>query len=262
VSQETIFFLSDVHLGATVPGFEQRQDHLLAFLRSITPQASHLFLVGDIFDFWIEYRKLIRADYFQLLFQLKQMTQAGVEVHYLAGNHDFALGPFLRTQIGCTIHPSPVTRELQGHRVHIIHGDGLLKRDIGYPILKALLRNRFNQFLYKLIHPSLGIFLAEHCSHASRLVNRSLLQNLIRTSYRKAARLLFKQGTDIVIMGHTHFAELVTGDGKTYCNTGEWLRTFSYARMDKGTLHLLRHVPGGIDQPFESLSWNNGKSAS
>lgn len=262
MNKADIIFLSDAHLGVTIKGFEQREQYLCEFLRSITPQTQQMFLVGDIFDFWIEYRRLIRADYFGLLYRLKAMVESGVEIHYVAGNHDFALGPFLSNQIGIIVHDSAIDCVLQDRRVHIVHGDGLLKTDLGYRLLKAILRNRFNQAAYKMLHPSIGIFVASRFSRVSRLFNRTMLSPWIRESYRKAGRKILDSGPEIVVMGHTHFAEIVTGEGKTYVNTGEWLRTFSYARLRDGNTSLMRHVSGGQDETFESLSWNSGSNAS
>ena len=262
MNQHDIFFLSDVHLGVPVPGFEQREEHFCSFLRSLATRATHLFLGGDIFDFWIEYPRLIRADYFPVLHELGLLVDAGVEVHYLAGNHDFALGPFLRDTVGVVIHDAPFELVLQGKRVYMVHGDGLLKGDVGYVVLRALLRNRVNQSLYKLLHPSAGIALAAALSGLSRILHHRARPPWVARHYRDAARRILASGPDSVVMGHTHIPELFCGNGKTYCNTGEWLRGFSYAKMSAGELSLLRHVPGGEDEPLERHSWNSGKSAS
>ena len=169
------------------------------WLQEISPEMSQLIIVGDLFDFWIEYKSSIRADYFQVLHALKKVSEQGTEIHYLAGNHDFALGSFLKEEIGIIIHHGNYNAEIQGKKVHIYHGDGLIKRDVGYRVLKKVLRNHFNQKLYKLIHPDLGVALGTLVSGSSRKYLRPLLNESIIREYRQHALDLLKKGNDIVI---------------------------------------------------------------
>jgi UDP-2,3-diacylglucosamine hydrolase len=250
VPKSVVYFVSDAHLGVPMAGHERREEELLRFLSSIADTAEHLVILGDLFDFWIEYPGLVRAEHFGALHALRTIADGGTRIHYMAGNHDFALGPFLTREIGIQVHPDHADIELQGKRVHLFHGDGLLKADVGYRILRRILRNPVNQFLYKLLHPSLGIALASRCSRASRKHFRFTVTETDLNEYRAAAYPYFDAGSDIVVFGHTHYGEILTGNGKTYCNTGEWIRRYNYATLDGGEMSLWRYLP---DRPAERI---------
>jgi UDP-2,3-diacylglucosamine hydrolase len=254
MSKSTAYFVSDAHLGIAVPGFDKREPDLLAFLRSIAGQASHLYIMGDLFDFWIEYKRLIRSDYFETIHVLRELTAGGTEIHYMAGNHDFALGPFLPEKVGITTHANHWETQLQGKRLHLFHGDGILKADVGYRFMRGILRNPFNQRLYKMLHPTIGIGLATRLSGASRHFLSPLHNDARLVEYRLAALSYLDKGCDVVVFGHTHRAELRLGDGKTYCNTGEWIRRYNYAAMRDGVMTLWQHIPGGADQAIPAMS--------
>lgn len=248
MTKSDAYFISDAHLGVNVPGHNHRQQDLLSFLSGIRDSASHLFILGDFFDFWIEYPGLIRSDYFTAVHALRCLVESGTEVHYLAGNHDFALGPFLPDTVGVRTHPDSLDITIQGRALHLFHGDGLLRFDVGYRFLRKVLRNRLYQRLYKMLHPTLGIALANRCSRASRLVTGPARREWFLAEYRAAAKKILGGHPDIVMFGHTHRAEIAVASGKVYCNTGEWIREYTYARLRDGTLTLWRHTPGTADQ--------------
>ncbi len=237
------YFISDAHLGITMPGHDDRQKHLLSFLDEIEDGAEALYIVGDLFDFWIEYRHAIRPDYVAVVSRLAGLVESGVEIHYLAGNHDFALGPFLRDIVGLRIHLDHFETTIQGKRVHLFHGDGVVKKDVGYRILKRILRNRLNQRLYKLLHPDIGVPLASFFSGNSRKMLADWITEEKLEEYRRCARKLL-EGSDIVIFGHTHRPELRRYGDKVYVNTGEWIRKYTFAKMENGTIGLWEWFPG------------------
>ncbi|MBD3315013.1 MAG: UDP-2,3-diacylglucosamine diphosphatase [Chitinivibrionales bacterium] len=245
------YFISDAHLGTRLTGFDQRETELPAFLRELTDTASHLFIVGDLFDFWIEYAHAVRPVFFPVLHELRLLVEHGVEVHYLAGNHDFALGSFLNQAIGIHLHPAHLDIELQGKKVHLYHGDGLLRRDVGYRLLRRILRNRFNQRLYKLLHPNIGVPLALFFSRSSRHYMESSAQKIPLDEYRGWARQRLDAGSDIVVLGHTHHPEISDYGGRRYCNTGEWIRRYTYACMENGEITLWRRIPGAAPMPIQ-----------
>jgi UDP-2,3-diacylglucosamine hydrolase len=201
--------------------------------------------VGDLFDFWIEYRSAIRPEYFPVLHELRKIIENGGEVHYLAGNHDFMLGSFLEKTIGVRLYPGHVSAVLQGRKIRLFHGDGLIKRDVGYRIMKKILRNPVNQKLFKLLHPDLGVPLGSFCSGSSRKMTSKFVTEDILEEYREHARRSLGEGSDIVIFAHTHRPEIRHYEGKTYCNTGEWLRQYTFAKLEGGALSLWRYFPGG-----------------
>jgi UDP-2,3-diacylglucosamine hydrolase len=235
--KQTVYFISDAHLGITLTGYDDRQKHLFSFLDSIEGSADALYIVGDLFDFWIEYRHAIRPDYVAMVSRLMALVSSGMEIHYLAGNHDFALGPFLSDMAGLHIHPNGFDTVIQGKKVHLFHGDGIAAKDVGYRVLKRVLRNPFNQRLYKLIHPDIGVPLGSFFSGGSRRMLADWFTEEKLEEYRSRARALLA-GHDIVIFGHTHRPELRRYGGKAYVNTGEWIKRFTYAKMESGEIEL------------------------
>jgi UDP-2,3-diacylglucosamine hydrolase len=249
------YFISDAHLGDLPAGDGSREARLIAFLERIGPRADHLFIVGDLFDFWIEYRQLIRADYFRTLCALAALRRGGTRVHYIAGNHDFALGPFLTDELGLHVYPYRFEGELQGRRLHVCHGDGLLRFDVGYRVMRRVLRSRFNQRLYRMLHPTLGIGLAALVSALSRRFSRGRLSESVLGEYRRQAGRVLARGFDAVVYGHTHYPELYHGAPGTYCNTGDWMRRYTYGKLEAGELTLWRQSPSGEDEQIQARPW-------
>ncbi|HUI91579.1 MAG TPA: UDP-2,3-diacylglucosamine diphosphatase [Chitinivibrionales bacterium] len=236
------YFVSDAHLGISLSGHDGRQAHLLSFFDSFLADADALYIVGDLFDFWIEYRCAVRPDYFPVVCKLFSLVKSGVRVHYLAGNHDFALGPFLTDVVGVAIHHDHFETQIQGKKVHLYHGDGIVKADKGYRVLKKILRNPFNQRLYKLLHPDIGVPLASFFSGSSRKILADWITEEKREEYRQNARRLLET-SDIVIFGHTHKPEIKKFGDKVYVNTGEWIRRYTYAKMENGEIKLFEWFP-------------------
>jgi UDP-2,3-diacylglucosamine hydrolase len=182
--------------------------------------------------------------------RLGRLVESGVEIHYLAGNHDFALGPFLRDRVGVHVHQEHLETIVQGKKVHLYHGDGLVKKDVGYRILKRILRNPLNQRLYKLLHPDIGVPLGTFFSGNSRKMLANWLTEEKLEEYRQHARRLLET-SDIVIFGHTHKPEIRKYGDKTYVNTGEWIRKYTFAKMDKGEIRLWEWF---ADKPAEEIT--------
>ncbi len=252
--KKTAYFISDAHLGIHYTGCEDRETHLISFLRSIQGSASHLFIVGDLFDFWIEYRHAIRPVYFSILHEFKLLIENGTTIYYLAGNHDFALGPFLEKTIGLHIYPDHLDVTLQEKKIHLFHGDGILKSDVLYRIWRRVLRNPINQKLYKCLHPNIGIPIAMFCSGSSRLLLMNKWTEKKKQGYIRAAKQYLDSGADIIIMGHNHLPQLYDFNGKIFCNTGEWLRKYTYAKLEEGTISLWEYIPGKPPKAIEPVS--------
>lgn len=239
-----LYFISDAHLGPGLPYPPQRETLLLDFFHQIRADADELFIIGDLFDFWIEYRHVIRSDYFQVLCALARLIKDGIKVHYIAGNHDFALGPFLKGHVGIEVHMDFLTLKQNEKQLYVTHGDGLIETDRGYRLLKVFLRNPLLQKGYRLLHPALGIGMASSFSKLSRRWESDQGPKFSHRDYRPVARTLMNQGYDMVIMGHTHHPEIIHYQGKTYCNTGDWIKSFTYASLKSDTLRLWRYRQG------------------
>lgn len=244
------YFISDAHLGIPISGGEEREAALIDFFRVISTRAARLFIVGDLFDFWIEYRRAIRPDYFSALSALAELAGSGTEIHYCLGNHDFAVGPFLERTIGITVHRNGFQGVVQGKRLYVTHGDDLRPGDRANIVLRAVLRNRVLQALYRTLHPNIGVGLGEFFSRVSRTYLISDPSPEILAIYRDAAEKLLADGNDIVVAGHTHVPELCRLSSGLYCNTGNWVRRYCYAMMEGGEIGLWAHHPGRPPRPL------------
>jgi UDP-2,3-diacylglucosamine hydrolase len=233
-----VYFISDVHLGLGPRDQErEKESRLLEFLRAIRPDAAALYILGDLFDFWFEYRTVIPRGYHRTLAALQEFTDAGVPVHFLVGNHDCWLDDFLSGEIGVQVYRKPFEALIKGKRVFMHHGDGLAENDLGYKIIKPILRNRVSFHLYRLLHPDLGVRLARGSSRTSR--------NYTSTKHYgegegmlRYARSLIASGVNIVIMGHRHAPSREELDGGVYVNLGDWVHHQTYAVLDDAGIHL------------------------
>ncbi|RMD99102.1 MAG: UDP-2,3-diacylglucosamine diphosphatase [Calditrichaeota bacterium] len=224
------YFLSDAHLGApNLTDDAHREKRLLQFLEFVAAKRGRLFIVGDLFEFWFEYREAIPRRNFAVLATLYQLVREGMEIHYFAGNHDLWLGAFLRDSLGIHIHHHATSIRKNELNIFVTHGDGLAKQDKGYRFLKKILTNRMNIFLYRLIHPDFGIPFAKKMAQVSR--DQGETQNPYEADYREFALQKFKQGYDVVIMGHTHLPLHETYRDKHYINLGDWIDHFTYCEI-------------------------------
>jgi UDP-2,3-diacylglucosamine hydrolase len=238
MSAEAAYFFSDAHLGTEPPRLEAaRQSRLHDFLNALPGRASSLFIVGDLFDFWFEYRTAIPRRYFDTLCVLRRLREAGVDVTYLAGNHDFWLGQFLRDELGVHTASGALSLELQGRRVWVHHGDGLVGGDLGYRVLKKVLRHRVSVALYRLLHPDLGIPFA---GWASRLSRRSREGRVVNADWlrRQIAEPRFAEGYDAVLIGHFHHVHQHRDNGREFFILGDWMDSFTYAVLENGCFRL------------------------
>jgi UDP-2,3-diacylglucosamine hydrolase len=231
------YFFSDVHLGLRSKDEEkQKERRVVGFLESVRSDAEKIFIVGDLFDCWIEYRKVVPKGYFRLLAKLNEISESGIEIIFLSGNHDFWLNTYLRDEVGMQIFYEPVIFEKDGKKFFVAHGDGLGKGDVGYKIIKKILRSRVNQFLYSLIHPDLGIAIAQGSSKTSRQYNEDESHGGKRT--RDFAETKIAEGFDYVIMGHHHKPQLLELNGKFYITLGDWIKHNSYGVYSNGNFEL------------------------
>lgn len=234
------FFLSDAHLGAASASSErERAGRLLDFLGSLPGRAEELVIVGDLFDFWFEYRTAIPRRHFATLARLRELRDSGLRITYLNGNHDFWLGRFLSEEVGLVTHDGALTLERHGRKLWIHHGDGLVGGDLGYRVLKRIIRNRASIGLYQLLHPDLGIPFAGLVSHWSR-GSRDERPFDPERLWREVALPRFAEGHDTVIIGHFHEPWMRTEGRREFVLLGDWIRHFTYAVLDGSGLRLER----------------------
>ncbi|MFH0920593.1 MAG: UDP-2,3-diacylglucosamine diphosphatase [Fibrobacterota bacterium] len=237
------YFISDAHLGSRCDGPDTREVRLAKFCTAIEKDARALYLLGDIFDFWFEYRNAVPAAHLRALAAFRGLVDAGVPVTYVGGNHDFWIGDYLTREAGLRLVFAPLDVTIDGLKINLRHGDGFAPHGRLYPFFRAVVRNRVNRALYRLIHPDIGIPLARWVSSRSRMHNdRTLDMERVTQRYRDAARAFFEadNAPDALLMGHTHRADLQHYGAGTYINTGEWLRNFDYTCLENGQFSLKR----------------------
>ncbi|MFC1556418.1 UDP-2,3-diacylglucosamine diphosphatase [candidate division KSB1 bacterium] len=244
MTENQVLFISDAHLGAEdVKTGHDREKILVAFLRESLKSGDRLFIVGDLFDFWFEYLTVIPKQGILILSCLRELSEKGVRIDYVAGNHDFWVGDFFRQELGLFFHSEPVEEIIDGKRFFIIHGDGVKRRDAGYRMLKKVFRNRFNIVLYRWLHPDIGIPFAKWCSGSSRKYT-SKKDYGGNEEYLDFAKYYFEKGFDYVVMGHTHDPVFERIDViKAFVNIGDWIEHFSYVRFFNGELTLESYRP-------------------
>ncbi len=233
-----VYFVADAHLGAEAADREAgRLRSLHDFLASLPGRAESLIIVGDLFDFWFEYRTAIPRRYFATLALLRRLHDAGVKLTYLNGNHDFWLGRFLHEEIGADTRDGAVTVEAQGRRVWVHHGDGLVGGDLGYRVLRRVIRHPVSIALYGLLHPDLGIPLAGAVSRWSRRSRPDRPPDQDRL-WREIALPRFAEGFDTVVIGHFHQAYERRERGGSFVVLGDWIDRFTYAVLEDGAVRL------------------------
>ncbi|MBD3224869.1 MAG: UDP-2,3-diacylglucosamine diphosphatase [Caldithrix sp.] len=233
------YFISDLHIGAeTGEAEERKQKRFLEFLSDIEKSVTDLYIVGDLFDFWFEYRQVIPKKYFVFLHRFKQLTDKGVKIYYLAGNHDFALGTFFDSQLGIKTFLNTYEFTLAEKRFFLYHGDGVAKNDGGYRLLKKILRSGWNQKIFRWIHPDVGIRLALSVSGSSRKYTNQKNGERDESDYKEFAQLKFNDGFDYVIMGHRHNPLTYETPNGLYINLGDWIVNYSFAVFDGQSLQL------------------------
>jgi UDP-2,3-diacylglucosamine hydrolase len=239
------YFFSDVHLGFGSKDEENSKElKLISFLESIKPSAEKIYIVGDLFDCWIEYRRAVPKGFYRTLSKLRELSDYGIEISFFSGNHDFWLNTYLRDDVGLKLFNSSFETTIEGKRFYISHGDGLSRGDYGYKIIKKILRNRVNQFLYSLIHPDLGLWLAQGSSKKSRLHTDDRSHG--DGGMKEFAEKKIAEGFDYVIMGHLHKPcdnLLEAGDHKGhYILLGDWISNFTYGEYSNGIFELKKFI--------------------
>jgi UDP-2,3-diacylglucosamine hydrolase len=234
-----LYFISDVHLGLGAREQERhKEDRLLSFLTTILPNAEKLFIVGDLFDFWFEYRTVVPKGFHRTLTALQELTDHGISVEYLAGNHDYWIGEFFTSELGMTLRFDPFEINLQGKRVYLHHGDGLAKNDLGYRMIKPILRNRLCIRAYRLLHPDFGVRLAQGSSKTSRAYTSAKDYGKEEEGMLAFARQKIREGLNIVVMGHRHKPTITPVENGTYVNLGDWINFNTYGEMVQGNISL------------------------
>ncbi len=248
---DSVYFLSDTHFkydkhGSRqhTPGETRKRDLFGGFLRSIEG-ASRLYLAGDIFDFWFEYRSVIPRYYGDVLEAIGGLADSGTEIFITGGNHDHWFGSYLPDTLGVKVLPATTIHEIQGRRVMITHGDNILPGDYGYKALKALIRSGPVVAIAKLFHPDLLYAFASSFSRTSKGLTHKKTAACADRLTEMAEENFFNDGNDAFVMGHVHMPRIKEFSGKTFIILGDWETHFSYARLEGGHFTLEKYQSEG-----------------
>jgi len=239
-----IYFASDFHLG--VPDYassREREDKVVAWLDMAKMDAAEIYLMGDIFDFWFEYDKVIPKGFVRLQGKIAELTDAGIQVTLFKGNHDMWMFTYFQQELGVNIVSDELVITRGGKQFFLHHGDGLGPGDAKYKILKRFFRSRFCQWLFARLHPNLGMGLANYWSRNSRMANVKKEQFESEDKewlVQYCREVLQKQHYDYFIFGHRHLPLDIQLNAKSrYVNLGEWMNYSSYAVFDGEDLLLI-----------------------
>ena len=237
-------FLSDAHLGTG--NSELRETLLCQLLEQQQDQIQHLFLLGDMFDFWFEYRDVVPKGYCTLFSILKKLQQKGIKIYYFTGNHDMWVFDYLKEEIGLEMHSEPQYMEFDGKRLYIGHGDGLGHLDNKYDFLKKVFRSKFNQQLFRMLPSSLTFGIAHRWSDHSRTTHDPddlrYLGDEREGIVIHCKQEMEKGHIDYCVFGHRHTAVRqaikTSTEQSTYINVGNWIEARNYAVFENGEMQL------------------------
>ena len=233
-----IYFLSDFHLGIPDAALSlQREKKIVRFLDEIKSDAYAIFIVGDVFDFWYEYRKVVPKGYVRLLGKLAELSDAGIILHFFVGNHDMWMRGYFQQELNIPVYFEPKDFQFNGKHFHVGHGDGLGPGDHQYKLMKKVFRNPVSHWLFGILPPKAGIGLADYFSRKSRMKGGDSEEVFLGEDkewliiYSKD--LLRQKKIDYFVFGHRHLPiDYRLSEGSRYINLGDWIRFDTYAVFD------------------------------
>jgi UDP-2,3-diacylglucosamine hydrolase len=236
-----IYFASDFHLGlnAGSPAIE-REKKVVSWLNNSAADAKEFWLLGDIFDFWWEYKLVVPKGFTRFLGTVSSITDSGIPVHFFTGNHDMWVGDYLSNECGLIIHTEPITTSFDGKKFHLAHGEGLGINDPGLNVLLKIFHNRPLRVVYSSLHPSIGVGIGLRWSLNSRLgkgIKKEFMGEEKEDLIRYALAFPSDEKIDYFIFGHRHLAmEYKLKNGAEIIFLGDWIKQSSYAVWDGNKL--------------------------
>lgn len=236
-----IYFISDAHLGT--PDYQsslQRERILTDFLDHIREDATDLFILGDLFDFWFEYKSVVPRGFTRVLGKFSELSDRGIRLHYFTGNHDLWMFDYLTRETGLQLYRHPTALTLQGRHFFLAHGDDLDETDHRFRMLKRIFTNRFLQWAFARLHPNFAFWIASGWSRRSRQLHGvDPFRGDEEPIVRYARKYLSDQGYDYLVFGHRHcpIDFTLTEDTRLFI-LGDWMTHFTYAVSEGGKLEL------------------------
>lgn len=241
-----IYFVSDVHLGA--PALKNNRERELLFaswLDEIKEDVAELYLMGDIFDFWFEYKKVVPKGFTRILGRIADFTDRGIPVYFFVGNHDLWLKDYLIEEVGITVYRKEQIRDIRGKQFFLAHGDGLDAEDKGYHFLKKVFTNRTMNWLFARLHPNFAFSIAHKWSASSRLSKSDYDQYFMVNQdgmYKFAADFLKTNAINYFVFGHRHrLVNEKMNENTSYILLGDWIKSFSYGVFDGEKFELKKY---------------------
>ena len=250
-----IYFLSDFHLGA--PDYErslEREKRIVAFLDKIEKDAAAIFIVGDLFDFWYEYKTVVPKGYVRILGKMASLSDKGIQMHFFVGNHDMWMKGYFEKELNIPVYFEEQSFTYNGKEFLVGHGDGLGPGDHGYKFIKKVFRNPLSRWLFGAIHPGIGIGLANWLSRRSRAATGQSDEKFLGEENEwlvvYCKEKLQQKRYDYFVFGHRHLPlDIALPDQSRYINLGDWLRYDSYAVFDGVNLQLQYYTSCNLQPP-------------
>lgn len=239
-----VYFSSDNHLGA--PTYEQsriRERNFVAWLDEIKHDAAVIFLLGDLFDFWFEYKKVVPKGFVRVLGKLAELSDSGIPIHFFVGNHDLWMRDYFKEELGIPTYHDVKEFSFNDKKFLIGHGDGKGPGDTGYKRMKKVFTNPFSKWLYRQLHPDVGVRIAQYLSVKNKLISgdedREFLGEDKEWLVQYCKRKLETNHYDYFVFGHRHLPMTISLDNKaTYVNLGDWISHYTYGVFDGHSLQL------------------------
>lgn len=238
-----IYFCSDNHLGSPNKNLSlEREKIFITWLDQIKTDAQAIFFLGDLFDFWFEYKKVVPKGFTRLFGKLAELSDSGIDLFFFVGNHDCWIGNYFEDELGINVFYKKVDLNLDNYNILIGHGDGLGPGDNKYKFLKLLFRNPILKKLFSFIHPDIGISVGNFLSQKNKILSGN--EKIFESEEKE---MLFSYCKDVLktkyyhffIFGHRHIPlELDLGNNSKYFNTGDWITHFSYLVYDGNSFNL------------------------
>lgn len=258
-ADKKIYFSSDNHLGApTSKESRPREDKFVRWLDTIKEDAAAIFLLGDLFDFWFEYKHAVPKGFVRALGKLAEISDSGIPIYFFVGNHDLWMRNYFEEELGIQVFHKPKVFEFNAKKFFIGHGDGLGPGDKGYKRMKKVFTNPISKWFYRWLHPDLGIPLGQYMSVSNKTISGKEDVKFLGASeewlVQYAKRKLESQHYDYFVFGHRHLPmKIKLTPNSTYFNTGEWITYFTYGVFD-GNEFSLKVFEEGILSEEEIIS--------
>lgn len=239
-----IYFASDQHFG--IPDTESsklREKKFISWLDEVKKDAQAIFLLGDLFDFWFEYKTVVPKGFVRVLGKIAELRDSGIPIYFFVGNHDLWMVDYFEKELGIPVYHHPKEYEFEGKTFLIGHGDGLGPGDKGYKRMKKVFAHPLSKWFYRWVHPDIGVKLAQYLSTKNKLISGQedikFLGEENEWLAQYAKRKLEQKHYDYFLFGHRHLPmEIEVGKNSKYINTGDWISHFTYAVFDGKDLTL------------------------